>query len=121
MLEPNKKEMAGLNIDFQLSDKERAVLASAIKQEWFDIIQKLMEEEIRLLNVAHINVPADDVEKIVATFRVAKGAAMFYTGFIQRLNEELAIAVGTLKKVGTLENPEEGPSLELEATPHPEE
>lgn len=121
MLPANKKEMEGLNIDFKLSDKQRAILASAVQQEWFDIIQKLMEEEIRLLNVKHINVPEDDEKKIIATFRTAKGAAMFYTGFIQRLNGEIAMALSAAKGTGTIENPEKSPSLDIEATPHPEE
>jgi len=121
MLETNKREMEGLNIDFQLDDKQRAILASAVHQEWFDLIQKLMEEEIRKLNVHHINVPEDDEKAIVATFRIAKGAAMFYAGFFQRLQSELALAKSKASGIGTIERPEEIQGLDIESAPHPEE
>lgn len=112
MLDAHKKEMESLNITFILSDRDRAVLSSAIKQEWFDLLQKIMEEEIRLLNVKLINTDGSDENAIVANHRIAKGAAMFYKGIIDRLNEELSQHAYNAQKMGTPENPELSPSLD---------
>lgn len=113
MLDPNKKELEGLHISFQLSDKQRAVLSGAVHQEWFDILQKLMEEEIRQLNVRLLNTPGEDEKAIIANHRMAKGAGMFYIGFIKRLNEELNIYSYNAQNLGTPENPEQTPELDI--------
>jgi len=105
MLKPDENLM-GLNIDFKLSDRERAIMVSAVHQEWFNILQRLMEEEIRKLNVHHMNTPEDNERAILASFRLAKGAAMFYSGFISRLNEEVVQEQFNAAKTGTIEHPE---------------
>lgn len=113
MLPPNKKEMESLDISFVLSDRDRAVLTSAVQCEWFDLLQKIMEEEIRLLTVKLVNTPSDDEKQVIANFRVLKGASMFYKGIIDRLNEELQLEKYQAAKTGTIENPEILPSIDL--------
>lgn len=106
MLDPQGAGTKGLEVNFQLTDRERAILSSAVKQEWFDIIQKLMEEEIRILNVHLINTPASDDAAIIANHRIAKAAGMFYSGFFQRLKDELQLEAYNNSNLGTPENPE---------------
>lgn len=113
MLEPNKGEMEGLHISFELTPQQRAILSSAVQQEWFDIMQKLMEEELRKLNVRLINTPGEDEKSIIANHRLAKGAAMFYVGFFQRLSEELQLHKYNAQNLGTPQNPEQGPALDI--------
>lgn len=109
MLKPSE-ELKGLALSFTLDDRQRGIMAAAVKQEWFDILQKLMEEEIRLLNNSLINSGTD--AEILANHRIVKGAGMFYVGVIQRLSELVAVDAYLASGIGTPENPEKLPLME---------
>jgi hypothetical protein len=49
-----------------LEERQVAILASVVKQEWFDIIQKMMEQEVKLLNVRLINTETSNPQEILA-------------------------------------------------------
>jgi hypothetical protein len=102
-------EIKGLDMTFQPTDQDIAMIASAVKQDWFNLLQRLMENEVKLLNVALINTSTSNPSEILANHAVAKGAGMFYVGFIQRIQQLLAEAKYTSEGIGTLENPEKPP------------
>lgn len=116
MLKVNEENLQSLDISFEMTSQQRALMASAVHQEWFAIFQKLMEEEIRKMTVKLMNTDAADEKAIVANFRVVKGASQFYVGMIQRLEHELQIQKLISSGVGTLANPEEQPSVIEEQT-----
>ena len=97
----------GLDINFKLSDQDRSLLLAWVKQDVFNLLQRLMEEEIRRLNVRLINTDAADTKAIIANHQIAKAAGMFYAGFIQRLIDELDIKAYADSGVGTISNPEQ--------------
>ena len=111
MLKVNDNDLENISINFEMSPQERAIMASAVHQEWFAILQKLMEEEIRKLTSYLLASDPADEKSIVARFRVCKGAAMFYKGMIQRLEHELQLQKFVASGVGTIANPEEQPSV----------
>jgi hypothetical protein len=102
-------DIQGLDMTFELSEKDCALLASAVKQEWFDLLQKLMETEVKRLNVKLLNTDGGNPSEILAAHAVAKGAGMFYVGFIKRLRELLEIEKYNSLAFGTLDNPEQPP------------
>jgi hypothetical protein len=112
MLDPNSDSIKGVEFDFVLSDHDRAVLVSAVRQEWFDILQRLMEQEIRLMNIRLLNTPNSDHAALIGNHATAQAAAAFYKGLMQRLATALEIEVFNSNTVGTMENPEVPPYSE---------
>lgn len=90
MLKPSDS-MKGLDIDIQLSDQERSILSSYVKQQGFDITQRLLEDQVRKFNLKLINTDPSDSDKVVAAHHLAKVVAMFYQGFISRIQHECAV------------------------------
>ena len=103
------EDIKGLDMSFELTERQVAILAAAVKQEWFDIIQKMMENEVKMLNVRLINTETANPNEILANHAMAKGAGMFYIGFIQRLQYLLQVEAYNAQAVGTPENPEKPP------------
>jgi hypothetical protein len=102
-------DVKGLDMTFDVDERQAATLASVVKQEWFDIIQKMMEQEVKLLNVRLINTETSNPQEILGNHAIAKGAGMFYIGFIQRLQQILTEFNYTQQGIGTPENPEQPP------------
>lgn len=76
-----------IEADYELDGIERAHLASWITEASFQIAKKLMEDEVKKFNLSLIN--ASDPNDIVQKHNLAKAAAQFYQGFINRLNQEV--------------------------------
>ena len=110
MIELKDENIKGLDMTFELGPREQAMLASAVKHEWFDVLQKLMEQEVRLLNIKLLNL--SDSDEILAAHAVAKGAGMFYAGLIQRLQTILQIETIKAAGIGTIDNPEQPPMID---------
>lgn len=106
---PITEDIKGLDLNFTPTEREIAILASAVKQEWFNLVQKFMEQEVKLLNIKLINTATANPNEILANHAIAKGAAMFYAGFIQRIQELLTEAKYDAMGIGTLDNPEKPP------------
>jgi len=92
---------------FTLDSQQLGIMAAAVKQEWFHILQKLMEEELRLMNVHMMNMSKN--EDILEAHRWARGASMFYSGVMDRLREITNVDNYMNSGVGTPENPEQLP------------
>jgi len=109
MLKVTDDAVKGLDMSFNLDDRQVAILASVVKQEWFDIIQKMMEQEVKLLNIRLINTETANPSEILANHAIAKGAGMFYIGFIQRLQQILQVHNYNAQGIGNIDNPEQPP------------
>lgn len=88
---------------FKLDDRSLAIMCAAVKQEWFDTLQRLMEEEIRLMNVKLLN---SDEEHILESHRMVKYASMFYQGVMDRIAELTAIDAYNQTGAGQIGTPE---------------
>lgn len=89
---------------FQLDSRQLGIMASSLKQEWFSILQKIMEDELRLLHVNLMNQGSD--EAILQAHKWSRGASMFYSGVMDRLQEITQVDTYNNSGVGTPENPE---------------
>lgn len=108
MLAITEEGVKGLDMSFTLTPKEESLLYSAVKQEWFNLIQKMMENEVHLLNVDLLNTSGANPDDVLAKHALAKGAGMFYAGFFKRLQMLLKLKDEELnhRRVGSIENPE---------------
>ena len=71
----------------QLTNVEQAQLAALIPTEGFQILNRLMKEEVSKFNVSLLN--AKKSEDVLIAHNLAKAAAMFYQGIINRINAEV--------------------------------
>ena len=88
-----KDELKGLDIELKLDDTDRSVLSAYVKQQGFDILQKLMEDQVRRFNFKLLDTDPSDERKVLAAHYLAKSVAQFYQGLIERLEQELQIEV----------------------------
>ena len=95
---------------FTLDSRQLGIMASAVKQEWFDILQHIMEEELRLMNVHLMN--SDDDASVLKAQRMVRGASMWYAGVMNRIEEITAVTAYNNSGLGTPENPETLPLTE---------
>lgn len=102
---------------FKLGERELGIMCASVKQEWFDILQKLMEEEIRLMNVRLLN--SEDEKTVLEAHRMVKYASMFYSGVMDRIAELTAIDAYNQSGIGQPNNPEVPLYAEEFATPEP--
>ena len=112
MLELKEESIKGLDMSFTLDDREENLLANFVLTEAFHLLQKLMEQEVRLMNVKLINTSSANTQEILANHAIAKGAGMFYAGLMQRLRVVLSIQEIKSEGIGTAENPEKPPMLD---------
>ncbi len=96
----------GLEMSFKLTQTQQALLCSYVKTEAFHILQDLMEQEVRLMNIKLLNSDSASPQEILSNHALAKGAGMFYAGLMQRLQEILQIESTFGSNVGTPANPE---------------
>jgi hypothetical protein len=96
---------------FEMDETERAIVTAYIQQDGWKLIKKLIEQEIRLLNVHLLNTPEEQTEAVLSRFKVAKAAAMVYAGVIKRLEEARAIQEAKSLGIGTMANPESIPLM----------
>lgn len=81
----------GIDVEVELSEQERGILTAVIKQDGFNILQRLMEDQVRKFNLKLINTPASDNEAVLANHSLAKAVAQFYVGFMRRIEQECEI------------------------------
>lgn len=102
-------DLQGLDMTFQLDERQVSLMASVVQQEWFDLLQKMMEQEVKMLNIRLINTETANPQQILSNHAIAKGAGMFYIGFIQRLEQLLKEHEYSIQGIGTAANPEQPP------------
>lgn len=84
-------DLKGLDIELVLDDAERGILSSSVKQQGFDILQKLMEDQVRKFNLKLINTNPADSDMVLANHYLAKAVAQFYAGLMERIEQECQI------------------------------
>jgi hypothetical protein len=90
MLKVNN-ELKGLDIEFNLDAQEKATLSAYVKQQGFDIIQRIMEDCVRKFNFNLLNTDPANQDKVLANHYLAKVSAMFYTSLMERIETECQI------------------------------
>ena len=96
-------ELKGLDIDFQLDETDRGILSSSVKQQGFDVLQKIMEDQVRKFNLKLINTNPADSAMVLANHYLAKAVAQFYAGLIARIEAECQIEVYNNRNKNTVE------------------
>ena len=114
MLKPLEKQNV-FRPSFKLDERQLGIMAASVRQEWWDILQRIFEEEIRIMNVRLLN--STDEKDVLEAHRIVKGASMFYAGIMQRVGELTAIDAYNQSGVGSPENPEIPQYTEEFATP----
>lgn len=104
--------LKGLDIEIELTDNERGILASSVKQQGFDIMQKLLEDQVRRFNLKLINTNPSKTEEVLAAHYLAKAVAQFYMGFIEKLQHELQIDAYNNRNTSIVENSTDIPELQ---------
>ena len=89
-----------------LDQRQRLVIAGYIHTEGFVILQRICEDELRLLNQKLINTDASNPQEVLSNHSLAKAAGMFYAGFLQRIKEEITLANSESSTIGTIQDPE---------------
>ncbi len=84
-------EAKGLDIPLALDDQDKAVLSAFVKQQGFDIIQKIMEDIVRKFNFKLLDTNPADEKEVLANHYLAKSVAMFYTSLINRIELECKV------------------------------
>ena len=96
-----------LKFEFILDDRQRSTLSAFAKQEGFDIMQKLMEEELKAFNFRLMNTPLSQRDEILANHLAAQTATQWYVGFMRRIAEQINIESYAQAGIGTAGNPEQ--------------
>jgi hypothetical protein len=91
-------ELKGLDIEFELSDDERGVLAASVKQRGFEIMQRIMEDQVRKFNFKLLDCNPAKQEEVLAAHFIAKGVAQFYTALMEKIENECQIVAYSNRK-----------------------
>ena len=112
MLKVTDSIKGDIDVEMVLSEKEQGVLASIARSEAFDILQRLLEDQVRRFNTRLMNTDVADTQGILGNFYRAKGVTQFYVGFVTRLREILQIEQFNNSGIGTPDNPENNIAIE---------
>lgn len=85
-------DLKGIDIDISLTETERVLLSSFVKQEGFDILQRLLEDIVRKHNLQLLCAPASKPELVLSRHATAQAMSILYGTFIDRLAAECNIA-----------------------------
>jgi hypothetical protein len=96
----------GLQPLFVLDHRQRMIVASYVHNEGFIILQRMMEDGLRLLNQKLVNTEAGNDKEVVANHHLVKAAGLFYATLIQRIKEEVILAGNEASTVGSIGDPE---------------
>jgi hypothetical protein len=104
-------ELKGLDIELELTDDERGVLAASVKQRGFEIMQRIMEDQVRKFNFKLLDCNPAKQDEVLAAHFIAKGVAQFYTALMEKIENECQIVAYTNRKP-QVENATEMPDLQ---------
>jgi hypothetical protein len=104
-------ELKGLDIELELTEDERAILAASVKQRGFEILQRVMEDQVRKFNFKLLDTNPAKQEDVLAAHFIAKGVAQFYTQLMEKIENECQIIAYTNRRP-QIENATELPELQ---------
>ena len=96
----------GLQPLFKMDQRQRLIISGYVHTEGFVLIQRMFEDEIKLLNQKLVNTEPSNKDEVLANHIMVKTAGMLYEGFLQRIKEEITIAGNETSTVGTIGDPE---------------
>jgi hypothetical protein len=104
----DKVDVAKIGMEplFQLDSRQRMIVAGYVHTEGFIILQRLMEDSLKLLNQRLINTEATNPKEVIANHALVKAAGLFYSTLIGRIREEITVASSEGSTVGTISDPE---------------
>jgi len=91
-------ELKGLDIELVLTDDERGILAASVKQRGFEIMQRIMEDQVRKFNFKLLDTNPSKQEEVLAAHFIAKGVAQFYTALMEKIEYECQIVAYSNRK-----------------------
>lgn len=106
MTDPAKANIFTVDVDIELGDRERSVLASYMNSEGFDVMQALLEDVVRSFNRQLINTDPAEKELTATRHLMAHVAGRLYVDLMTRLKEEVNLHAYSASRMGTPENPE---------------
>jgi|HubBroStandDraft_1064217.scaffolds.fasta_scaffold657523_1 hypothetical protein len=80
-------------MDYELTQADRARLSAFLNTDEFKILDSLMKSEVFKFNTALLN--EKEPEKVLQAHNLAKAAASFYQGLVNRINAEAYIYKNT--------------------------
>lgn len=86
-----KDELKGLDIELNLTDEERGVLSASVKQRGFEIMQRIMEDQVRKFNFKLLDTDPAKQDSVLAAHYLAKSVAQFYTSLMEKIESECQI------------------------------
>ena len=96
----------GLQPLFKMDQRQRLIISGYVHTEAFVLIQRMFEDEIKLLNQKLVNTEPSNRNEVLANHVMVKAAGMLYQGFLQRIKEEVTIAGNESSTIGTVSDPE---------------
>ena len=91
-------DLKGLDIELSLTEEERGVLAASVKQRGFEIMQRIMEDQVRKFNFKLINTDPAKQDSVLAAHYLAKAIAQFYTSLMEKIEGECQIVAFSNRK-----------------------
>jgi hypothetical protein len=108
MLDPNKlEERLNFKFTFELTADQRALLVASTRQQYFDLLQRIMEEELKEFHTQLMNTPIAKPEEVLANHIAARTVTQWYVGFMRKIAEQIGIQNYTETGLGTKSNPEQ--------------
>lgn len=101
-----------MELEYQLSNLERAFLAATFPTDGFKVIQKICEGECHKFITALLNTDAGKDAEVLAAHKMAKAAAQVYAGIASRIQHEVTVHNNTPREGDKPIDPTEG-SLDL--------
>lgn len=89
-----------------LNDSQRAALGQIIRTEGFACLLRMQRDEVRKFTDSALSADVANKEHALAALVKAKVAAQLFQGWVNRLNDELAVLESNNSPVGTQEKPE---------------
>lgn len=86
-----EEALTSIDVDVVLTDHQRAVLAGTVKQEMFDVLQTVMEDQLKKFNIRLLNTDPGDQGRVLVNHLMAKAAAQFYKGMMERIESECQV------------------------------
>jgi hypothetical protein len=88
---PIDNSIKGIDISITLDDTERGLLASYVKSQAFDVLQRIMEDVIRDYNAKLLSTDPIKKDDVLINHLYANAVGGFYIALMARLKEELSI------------------------------
>lgn len=95
-----------------LNDSQRAAIGQIVRTEGFACLFRMQRDEVRKFTDAALSADIANKDQALAALAKAKVAAQLFQGWVNRLNDELAVLDSQNSSIGTADNPENNMAVE---------